>query len=110
MNKQPKPEGESHFLISGVVAHRDKRPYIHMDINGRLHQLSVSQARNIASNILLACSMAEADAMILRFFQKKEFPEGAAAAIMVDFREFRNELDIQDYENERIDPDSGAKR
>ncbi len=41
-------------------------------------------------------SRTEADAMVLKFFDKEEYPSGAAAAVMVAFRDFRAELDEED--------------
>ncbi len=57
--------------------------------------MSMSEARNFAHDILNMCSRTEADAMIHRFFSEREWPEAAAAALMLDFRNFRVELDSE---------------
>lgn len=105
MSAPKQPEKGTHILISGIVSGRDKRPYVHVDVGGRLVQLSIADARNIALDLFRACSYAEADAMILKFFDKQEYPEGAAAALMVEFREFRHELDTENVERTTEDPD-----
>src|SRR6266567_2801004 len=97
----------SGILVSGIVSRRDKRPYVQIDIDGRLAQLSVAQARSVAMDIFLQASRAEADAMLHKFFAKQTFPEGANAALMVEFREFRSELDAEQVERTETDPDTG---
>jgi hypothetical protein len=95
------------ILVSGIVSHRDRRPYLHLsNENGMLAQLSMAEAKNIAIDILQMCARTEADAMILKFFDKAEFPEGAAAALMMDFRDFRAELDDEAIETSRDNPDA----
>lgn len=97
------------ILISGVVSVKDKRPYLHMDYDGHLIQLSMAEARDHAKDILTACGYAEADAMILKFFDKQHFPDGAALALMKDFRDFRAALEDEEIEKIRVDPDTGEK-
>lgn len=83
-----------HFWVNGVVAARDKKPYIQLSTeDGLVVQLDIAQARNVAADILQMAARTEADAMVLMFFSKSEFPDGAAAQLMMDFREFRAELD-----------------
>lgn len=95
-----------HILVSGMVAYRDKRPYVQLSIDGRLVQMTVAEARNVAQDILTQVSRAEADAMIHRFFEKQQFPEGAGAALMQEFREFRSELDREQVEKFEKDTDT----
>jgi hypothetical protein len=84
----------SHFWVNGVVAVRDKKPYVQLSTeDGIVVQLSISDARQVAMNILQMAARTEADAMILKFFNKAEFPEGAAVALMSEFRDFRADLD-----------------
>jgi hypothetical protein len=83
------------ILISGIVAARDKMPYVQVDIDGRMVQLGMGEARSVALDLLRAAGYAEADAMIRRFFDKQDYPRGAADALMVEFREFRAELEKQ---------------
>ena len=78
-----------------MVAYRDKMPYIQIDIDGHTVQLSMADARNIARDIERMCARTEADAMIHKFFSTNNFPEGANAAIMLAFREFRSKLDSE---------------
>jgi hypothetical protein len=85
----------SHILVNGMVAYRDKMPYIQIDIDGHTVQLSMADARNVARDIERMCARTEADAMIHKFFSMNDFPEGANAAIMLAFREFRSKLDSE---------------
>jgi hypothetical protein len=65
--------------VNGIVAARNKEPYVQLTKDGQVVlQTTVSEARKIASDILLAASRAEADAMIIRFFADRELPEQAA--------------------------------
>jgi hypothetical protein len=95
----PKEEPNKHLWVDGIVAARDKMPYIVLtNEHGTIAQLSIAQARQIAADIVQMAARTEADAMIWRFFHKAEFPDGAAAALMNDFREFRKENDEEGAE------------
>lgn len=80
-------------LINGLVAVRDKQPYIQIDVDGHLVQLTMSQARQIARDIEVIAARTEADAMIVQFFNEVRFPEAAAGELLVRFRDFRQKLD-----------------
>lgn len=95
----------AHILINGIVSHRDYQPYVQIDVDGHLVQLSMAAARNVARDIETSCARAEADAMVRRFFASEEFPEGAANALMVRFRDFRAALDDEAVERTRKNPD-----
>jgi hypothetical protein len=95
--------------IEGIVAARDKKPYVVMYFNGQRAQLSIADARNVAMDILQMSSRTEADAMVLKFFDRNEFPSGAAAAIMKDFRDFRLELDSEPIETYTSEPTGGGQ-
>lgn len=95
--------------IEGIVAARDKKPYVCMYFNGQRAQLSIADARNVAMDILQMASRTEADAMILKFFDRNEFPTGSAAAIMKAFRDFRLELDTEPIETYTSEPTGGGQ-
>lgn len=96
------------FWVNGIVSDRDKQPYVQLsNEKGMIAQLSMSQARKIAMDILVMASRSEADAMILKFFSAREFPEDAAGALLVLFRDFRHELDMEKVEGHCQDPDTG---
>jgi hypothetical protein len=105
VSEESKPSEESneipqHFWVNGIVANRDKRPYVQLsNENGLLMQVTMAEARQIARDIMVAASRAEADAMILKFFSQAEFPDNAAAALMMQFRDFRGELDDEAVEH-----------
>lgn len=106
MKNDREPLKDQSILIGGIVSHRDRMPYVHMDVDGKLLQLSMAQARNVAFDLLRACGYAEADAMILKFFDTNQFPKDAAAALMVQFRDFRAELHSDAVERFNVDPDA----
>ena len=88
------PKRASQFWVNGVVAVRDRNPYVQIsNEKGMIAQFSMSEARQVAMDILQMAARTEADAMILKFFSKSEFPDGAASALMMGFRDFRAELD-----------------
>jgi hypothetical protein len=91
------------IFVNGMVAMRDKQPFVAMDVDGKEVQLSVSAARQVALDLVQAASRAEADAMIFKFFDTSQFPPHAAAALMVEFRDFRAALDADKAER----PDAG---
>ena len=102
----------SEIMINGIVSHRDKLPYLqitHTD-KGMIAQLSMAQARNIAMDILQMCARTEADAMLIKFFAAHEFPDEAASALLISFRDFRAMLDDEIIQTSREDPDTGEKR
>lgn len=84
----------SDFWVSGVVAVRDGRPYIQLsNEKGIIAQLSMSETRQIAMDMLVMAARTEADAMIHKFFNKAGLPPQASTLFMKDFRDFRAELD-----------------
>lgn len=101
--------GATHIFVDGIVSARDKEPYVRLMVNGEKAQLSVAEARKIAGDLLAIGARTEADAMLLRFFSDNQFPEGAAAALMVDFRYFRQMQDEKPVEGTAVDPDSGER-
>ena len=87
------------FWVNGIVAVRDGKPYIQLsNEKGKIAQLTMSQTRQIAMDMLVMASRSEADAMIFKWFRKNVFPDAAVAALMQDFRDFRAELDADKAE------------
>jgi len=102
-----KPTGVT-FWVAGIVAARNGLPYVQLANDDRMiAQVTIAQARNIAHDLLSAAHNAEADAMIVKFFSKMEFPDGALAALMQEFRDFRHQLESEKVETGRSDPDTG---
>jgi hypothetical protein len=98
------------FWVNGIVAQRDKQPYIQLsNEKGMIAQLSMAQAQQIAMDMLIMAARTEADAMIHKFFSRKEFPEGASNALMQEFRDFRAQLDQEKLERKLQDPDTGKE-
>ena len=95
----------SKILINGIVAMRDKQPYLQIDIDGHIVQCSMAEARNVARDVERMCARTEADAMIRQFFTAQEFPTAAAEAVMMEFRDFRSKLDAAEVERTESDPD-----
>jgi hypothetical protein len=90
--------------IVGIVAARNKEPYVEYTVDGNRVQLTPSEARKIAGDLVLGASRAEADAMVLRFFADRDLPEAAAAAFLIDFRDFRLGLDLNKPQEYYKDP------
>lgn len=100
-------EPRNHVIVEGLVAQRDKQPYIRLTVDGHSAQLSIADARNVAGDIVQMCARTEADAMIIKFFEREDFPPSAGVAIMRAFREFRLKLDTETVERNFIDPEPG---
>ena len=82
------------FWVNGIVAARDGIPYVQLsNENGMLGQFTMSQARQIANDILITCSRYEADAILIKFFSKLDLPSSALGQLLVEFRDFRYALD-----------------
>ncbi len=96
----------SHIWVNGIIS-SDKMPYLQIDIDGHMVTMTMADARNVARDIEQQCARTEVDAMIYRFFDKQEYPLGAAVALMMEFRSFRDKLDDEPVEKTRTDPDAG---
>jgi len=82
------------FWVNGIVAARDGMPYIQLsNEKGMIAQLSMSEARQIANDILVMASRTEADAMLVKFFKHEQFPDVALGQLLQNFRDFRDQLD-----------------
>jgi hypothetical protein len=99
--------GATHVFVDGIVSARDGEPYVRLTVNGEKAQLNVAEATKIARSLLTSAARTEADAMLYRFFNKNDFPDGAAAALMTEFRYYRQTLDEKDVESVVVDPESG---
>jgi hypothetical protein len=92
------------FWVNGVVAVRDGNPYIQLsNEKGMIAQLSMSEARQVAGDILVMASRTEADAMIVKFFGKFDLPKEAASGMLIEFRDYRAELDAEKAERSNED-------
>jgi hypothetical protein len=90
--------------VDGIISRRDQQPYIKLAVDGMVAQCSMAEARQIARDIEKMCSRTEADAMIYKFFAAKDYPEGAATALVLQFREFRSKLDAWTVDHEETTP------
>lgn len=98
------------FWVNGIVAARNGLPYVQLaNDKGMIGQFTVAEARSIAQDLIHAASNAEADAMFVRFFKDRDLPEGALGALMMDFRDFRHELDMAKVDKSQSDPDTGEQ-
>ena len=101
--------GDTHVFVDGIVAARNKEPFVRIIINGEQAQLTIAEAHKIATDMLKVAARTEADAMVLRFFSDNQFPPGAGAAIMQEFRYFRQRQDDKEVESMTVDPESGER-
>jgi hypothetical protein len=82
------------FWVAGIASARDNQPYVQLsNEKGMIAQLTMTQARQIAMDMLVQCSRAEMDAMVLGFVVKMGMPPNAVGLMMQHFREFRSALD-----------------
>lgn len=102
---EEKPTGIT-FWVQGIVAARNGKPYVQLSNDkGMIGQFTIAETRNVAFDLLRAASYAEADAMILQFFESEELPKGAAQALLVQFRDFRHTLDTEKIDTSYSDPE-----
>lgn len=87
------------LMVNGIVSARDKKPYVQLSTeNGMICQLSMAEARKVAMDIITMAYRTEADAMLVKFFDRSEFPEASVGALLVGFRDFRHALDMEKVE------------
>jgi hypothetical protein len=101
--------GDTHIFVDGIVSARNNKPYVRITVNGEKAQLTIAEAHKIANDLLKIAARTEADAMILQFFDHHELPAGAGAALMMEFRYFRERQDTKPVEETTTDPDSGER-
>ena len=101
--------GSTHITVDGIVAARDKEPYVRLIVNGEKAQITIAEAHKIANDLLKTAARTEADAMLFRFFQKWDFPEEAAVTFMQDFRYYRQMQDDKPVDQNITDPDTGER-
>jgi hypothetical protein len=100
--------GSTHIFVDGIVAMRDHQPYVRVVVNGEKAQLTIAEAHKVATDILKVAARTEADAVVWQFFEKSGLPQGAGAAIMMDFRQYRYQQDEKKVEGTTVDPDTGS--
>jgi hypothetical protein len=89
----------SNFWVNGIVAVRDGKPYIQLSNDkGIIAQLSMSETRQIAMDMLHMAARTEADALLHRFVKAKGLPNQMSGELMMLFRDFRHELDMEKAE------------
>ena len=89
----------SNFWVNGVVAVRDGKPYIQLsNEKGMIAQLSMSETRQIAMDMLVMAARTEADAMIFKFFENEGQLPSVSAHFMKQFRDFLADLDAEKAE------------
>jgi hypothetical protein len=87
------------FWVNGIVAVRDGKPYIQLsNEKGIICQLSMSETRQVAQDMLVMASRTEADALLHSFVKSKGLPVQMSGELMVMFRDFRAKLDADKAE------------
>lgn len=87
------------FWVNGIVAMRDGKPYLQLsNEQGIIAQLSMSEARQIAQDMLIMASRTEADAMIHDWFSGLGLGKEASGQLMIGFRDYRAKLDAEKAE------------
>ena len=87
------------FWVNGIVAARDHKPYIQLsNEKGIICQLSMSETRQVAMDMLQMAARTEADALLWKFIKSRDLPDEAGAQVMQMFRDFRAELDAEKAE------------
>ena|SRR5271170_3001998 len=85
------------LIINGVVAAQDFQPHIQIGIDpGALAQLSIAEARLVATDILQICARAETDSMLRKFIHEQHLPQEAGLALIQKFRDYRKVRDADE--------------
>jgi hypothetical protein len=85
--------GKNVIMITSLISHRNRKPRIDIQL-GELHtQMDTDAAVKIARDILEVAAGAYADAFLFHFLTGKlDQPDGVAAQIIPEFRQYRDEL------------------
>lgn len=96
--------GTDVIFVQSLVSHRDQKPRVDIQL-GEIHsQMSADAAMDVAKNIIEACEAAHSDAFIFNFMKEKVgLDDGRAARVIVDFRNYRQEL-AEEFEKDQKDP------
>lgn len=100
---------DTHINVDGIVAVRNGEPYVRLTVNGERAQLTIAEAKKIATDLFSLTARTEADAMIWKFFKDRDLPLEGAALLMQEFRVFRQRQDEMPVEQTVADPDSGER-
>lgn len=78
------------ILVTTLVSARDQSGRVQIEGERVKLQLSVEEARALASNILEAATYAEADAFLFHFMRETiDAGDAGAAQVLVEFRQYR---------------------
>lgn len=79
--------------IASIVSSKDRKPYVQIQWSELKAQLSPTEARQHAYNILECANAAEMDAILVRFLSDKVgLDDVNVATILSEFRSYREEL------------------
>jgi hypothetical protein len=94
-----------HIRVEGIVAASNGEPFVILTMDGVRAQLNIAEALKVAKDLQRLAASTEADAMLVHFFKNHEFPDGALAALLHDFREFRLRQENKPTDGTIEDPD-----
>lgn len=74
--------------VSNLVSGRTGEGLVQLEYDGQvLAQLRVGEAREVARHLCECAAVAETEAMLMRFFQRRlHFDQGQAVQVLADFR------------------------
>jgi len=96
------------IMVRSLISHRTTKPRIDIQL-GELHtQMDADSAMDVAKNIIEVCEGAYADAFIFHFLTEKlDQHQNVAAAIIQDFRDYREKLTEEFRAMQNLGPSSG---
>lgn len=91
---RPKRRPGTDFGVEGIVAVRDKTPYVQLLWQGEVMvQLDMPQARQVAMDIVQMAARTEADAGLISFLTSMDFDERTLGQFITGLRDFRQKQD-----------------
>jgi hypothetical protein len=99
------------IMVRSLISHRTTKPRIDIQVGDIHTQMDADSAMDVAKNIIEVCEGAYADAFIFHFVTERLSQEmHVGAAIIEDFREYRERLTEEFRQLQKQGPTSGEKR
>lgn len=87
---QPDAKGQVNFYVTSGYGSNTHEPFVEVDVNGHITQMSPAQARAIGLNLMEAAEAAESDEFIVTFAKEIGMDERGGAKLLNAFRHLRN--------------------
>lgn len=97
-------------MVRSLISHRTQKPRIDIQVGDVHTQMDADSALDVAKNLIEVCEGSYADAFIFHFVTEKlNQDQNVAAAIISDFRDYREALAKEFHELQKLGPTSSEQ-